>query len=58
LTTAFENRNVIFIDDNGTDWATYMHARKLVIEAGASDAAIVVLTRTLRTAADRDRAFG
>jgi len=41
-------RPVLLLDDNTTDFVTWLWARKLLLDAGASDAGLVVLTQTMR----------
>jgi hypothetical protein len=46
--------SVLIIDDNLTDGITYIAARKLLLESGAKDVSLAVLTRTLRRERERD----
>lgn len=41
-------RSVLLLDDNVTDFVTYMWARKLLLDAGASEVGLVTLTHTIR----------
>ncbi|MBF0492373.1 MAG: hypothetical protein HQM15_06285 [Deltaproteobacteria bacterium] len=47
-----KDRDVLLVDDNGTDWVTYIWARNLFFEAGARSVGIVTLTNTIRNTAD------
>lgn len=43
---------VLIVDDNVTDYATWMVARKLLYDAGAADVGLVALTQTMRRPED------
>jgi adenine/guanine phosphoribosyltransferase-like PRPP-binding protein len=49
-----KGRSVLIIDDNITDAATYLVARRLLYDAGAAEVGIVALTETIRREEDHD----
>jgi hypothetical protein len=53
-TSAIKGRSVLIVDDNITDAATYMVARRLLYDAGAAEVGIVALTETIRRPEDHD----
>jgi hypothetical protein len=53
-TGPLEGSSVLIVDDNLTDGATWMVARRLLFEAGAAEVGIVTLTETIRRQEDHD----
>jgi hypothetical protein len=47
-----QGKSVLLLDDNLTDGVTYIHARKLLLDAGAKEIRLMLLTRTIRTPAE------
>jgi len=54
MAASIEGRSVLLLDDNVTDKATWMSARKLFFDAGAAEVGLVALTETIRHPNDLD----
>lgn len=48
MLTQFEGKTILIVDDNVTDKATYMQARRLLFDAGARNVGIAVISETIR----------
>jgi hypothetical protein len=49
LLEGIEGRSVLLLDDNMTDAVTYIQGRKLLLNAGAMEVGLMVLTKTIRS---------